>query len=215
MYNVVFIDIDKLEDNFQSSKEQINELMKLTENITNVSPDNSNIISIICNEITSEKEFKIALLESYFRVMSTKNPKIILGRTLSPSKPYFKDVDYNPISREEHLEYIEKKMAAQRLVHLDDYQYDYLQKIGFNNIENVIHISNGIDFFLHEKLNMVNNISLTAGYKNNKLKINIEDNKDNTITYLVSCLPDLKGYNDCFEAFFANRNVIKLSRGNN
>lgn len=209
MYNVAFINVDKIEDDFQSSENQIFELMVLVNNIFNVSVCNTNIISLICDEITEDKKYKIALLESFFKVLTIRDPKYIFAGTLTNTNPIIDFTDAKDISSQIALQKVVKENAR-----LEKKQLSLLNNIGLNNIENIIHITNGVDFFLHDDLKDANNIVMTNGYENASDGV-VSNTSDPHFAYYLAQSTGLKGYNDCFASYFVNRETIKLSNRNN
>ena len=191
MYNVVFIDLEQIDSYFNEKENIVKELSKLAENIAKVSPDKSNMIVITYNGDLKEKEYEINLLKGFFSVMAAKDSRFILGPVLTRS------------TKGNEVEYLDEK------------KYKFIKEFGVEAIDNVIHISNGMDFYLAEELASVNNILLYQGNSGLKNPLSTNNAVGKESTFLLSDKKGLEGYNDCFDAYFARESIAKLKRDYN
>ena len=83
MYNIVYLNIDRIDDDFQSSKESLDELEKLIANIEKVNPENENYLVLISGENYEDVYYKIHLLQVYFEMHQKARGKIIVGPAIT------------------------------------------------------------------------------------------------------------------------------------
>ena len=149
------------------------------------------MIVITYNGDLKEKEYEINLLKGFFSVMAAKDSRFILGPVLT------------------------RNTKGNEVEYLDEKKYKFIKEFGVEAIDNVIHISNGMDFYLAEELASVNNILLYQGNSGLKNPLNTNNAVGKESTFLLSDKKGLEGYNDCFDAYFARESIAKLKRDYN
>ena len=202
MYDIVFLNVDRIDDNFQSSKESIDELTELVRNIEKIDPECIKYVSLVSREGLEKQVYKVELLKAFLEAHSKARNNIKVGSIFSEDETLY---DNNYLVKDKNKESLSDKMYS---------VIDYTEK-ELIIIKNVIHITHGIDSGLHEKVKKYNNIVFTDDYESSYGTIDIDNSEGKNFTYLMSVKKDVEGFNDCFFTYFTHRNVVKLTRSNN
>ena len=166
--------------------------LNLEGSITKINAKYTDLKLILFNpENGKQKEYEINLLKGFFSVMAAKDSRFILGPVLT------------------------RNTKGNEVEYLDEKKYKFIKEFGVEAIDNVIHISNGMDFYLAEELASVNNILLYQGNSGLKNPLNTNNAVGKESTFLLSDKKGLEGYNDCFDAYFARESIAKLKRDYN
>ncbi len=196
MYNIVFLDIDKIDNDFYINQEKIGELEKLAHNIEGINPDCQNYLVFTTNEDVNKNAYKIGLIKAYFEAHHRLRNKIITGPVIEEKK----STDVSNYFKKENEPINSKKYQVIESIENNGIKIDY-----------IVHITNGIDFFLYDDVIERKNISLTEGYDDYALPMDIDDSYGRNITYLISDKKGIEGFNDCFETYYESKNVLKLN----
>ena len=192
MYNVVFIEASQIENDFGESKEKIDKLRALVENILKLNSEAINYIIITCLDEYKKEDYKINLLKSYFEAWSRCDDRIIVGpvvtKDLIMESPNKTMIDNSPLGEK---------------------QYMIISSFDNDTIDSILHISHGLDFFLKSKLQSRKNIVLTNDYVDFSNAMEFDDHNGRNITYLLSDKPGLEGFNECFDTYYNNSKTKK------
>ena len=199
MYNIVYLNIDRINDDFQSSKESLAELEKLVDNIERVNPEDENYLVLVSGENYDDVYYKIHLLQVYFGMHQEARGKIIVGPTIT------RDSILHCLTLNKDERQVGEKMYSV-VRHIERAKVD---------IDNLISVTHGLDAGFLDYTTKQKHIVLTDDYADAKSLIDITTDCGKDITYLISKKSGLAGFNDCFDTYFENKNIIKLTKKNN
>ena len=203
MWNVIYISVDKIEDDFELRGESCQELEKLVSNISKMVGQENTLIVFTSNSALEDVKYKAALLINYFNAAFMNSDNIVIGSLLTEdaiTDLCVKNGSTNDITNS--TEPLRQK------------QESIIHAIGRENISKVIHLTNGIPYFLYELIKNVKNISMHSGSDNPNKYGSDTDLGDNYI-YVISKDEGIKGFNDCFDTYFQHNNGLKLVKKDN
>ena len=202
MWNIVFVGIDKLDINYESP-ESLGELETFKDNIFKLIKDENTLLVFTADDKLENVRFNAALIVNYFSVAALNKDNIVIGNLLTEdtiadlcvrndSNTCYTN-SYDPISVK---------------------KFDTIRAIGQENISKIVHLTDGVEFFLLQDISKLNNIVTAVNYDApNDIAINYDNVNGRNITYLVSKEQSLKGFNDCFTNYFKyQKNALKRSK---
>ncbi len=204
MWNVIYINVDKIEDDFELKEESCQELEKLVGNISKII-EKENALLVFTSDGNLEKvKYKAALLINYFNAAFINNNNVVIGSLLTEdaiTDLCVKNGSPNDVTSS-------RESVRQK-------QESIANAIGRENISRVIHLTNGIPYFLFESIKGVKNISLHTERENIEKKYGDDSILGENYIYVLSEEKGIKGFNDCFDTYFQHNNSLKLVKKDN
>jgi hypothetical protein len=196
MDNIGYLNIDRIDDDFQSSKESLAELEKLVANIEKVNPEDENYLVLVSGENYEDVYYKIHLLQAYFDMHQKARGKIIVGPAIT------RDSSLHCLTLTKDERQIGEKMFS---------VFRLLEKAKAQ-VDNLISVTHGLDTGFLDYTMKQKHIVLTDDYADAKSPIDIDASRGKDITYLISGKNGLEGFNDCFDTYFEHQNIISFKR---
>ena len=204
MWNVIYICVDKIEDDFELRGESCQELEKLVSNISKMVGQENTLIAFTSDSALEDVKYKAALLINYFNAAFMNSDNIVIGSLLTEdaiTDLCVKNGSPNDVTSS-------RESVRQK-------QESIIHAIGRENISRVIHLTNGIPYFLFETIKGVKNISLHTERENIEKKYGDDGILGENYIYVLSEEKGIKGFNDCFDTYFQHNNGLKLVKKDN
>ena len=204
MWNVIYISVDKIEDDFELKGESCQELEKLVGNIAKITGKENALIVFTSDSSLEEVKYKAALLINYFNAAFINSDNIVIGSLLTEDA--ITDLCVKNGSTNDITSSTEPLRQKQESI---------VNAIGREIISKVIHLTNGIPYFLFEFIKDIKNILMHNKIENPEKKYGDDSILGENYIYILSEEEGIKGFNDCCDTYFQHNNSLKLVKKDN